>query len=62
MHVQNISNLYVTGQCFPCDDDFTETIELDQWSAYTDVSQIEHIMMRIKTTDNMRTVNTLLAN
>ena len=37
-------------------------VEMCQRSVYIDVSQIKHSMMRMKTTDNMRTVNSSLPN
>ena len=48
--------------CFLRNNDFAETVDQGQRSVYIDVSQLEHSMMQMKTTDGMRTVNTLLAN
>ena len=45
-----------------CNNEITETVELVKQSIYDDVSQIEHNMMRMKTTNYMRTENTLPAN
>ena len=44
--------------CFLRINDFTESVELGQWSVYIDVSLIEVNMMRMKTADYMQTVNT----
>ena len=48
--------------CFFLYNDFTESVELGQQSVDIDVSQTKHNVMRIKTTDYMRTVDSLLAN
>ena len=40
---------------------FAETLELGQRNVYISVSKVKHNMMRMKTTDYMWTVDTLLA-
>ena len=46
--------------CFVCNSEFTETVEMCQWSVFVDVCRTEQ--NKRQPTDCMRKVNTLLAN
>ena len=47
--------------CFFCKSEFSEYVEILQRSVFIDVRQTEHRVLQMKTTDDMRKVNTLLA-
>ena len=46
---------------FVCKSEFSEYVEIIQRGVFIDVRQTDHIVMQMKTTDDMRKVNTLLA-